>query len=130
MKINKNVKRWLLKADHDLKNAKIILRQPIQEILNITDTICFHCQQAIEKYLKGYLTFKGIEFSKTHDLNVLKELCCCIDKEFSTIEIHLLNEYSVEVRYPDDYFIPTLRETRYIYKISISIRKLVLSKLI
>ena len=40
--------QWLIKADNDLKTAEFGLtaNEPI------TDTICFHCQQAAEKYLK------------------------------------------------------------------------------
>ena len=41
----------------------------------LMDTACYHCHQAVEKYLKGFLVFKNISFSKTHDLDYLLELC-------------------------------------------------------
>jgi HEPN domain-containing protein len=31
----------------------------------------FHCQQAVEKLLKGFLVQAGIDFRKTHDLDTL-----------------------------------------------------------
>ena len=45
------LKQWLLKAANDLKNAHIV----IQNNDPPTDTIIYHCQQAIEKYLEAYL---------------------------------------------------------------------------
>ncbi|MDR0598605.1 MAG: HEPN domain-containing protein, partial [Treponema sp.] len=47
--------------------------------------ICFHCQQAAEKYLKGFLVFKGIEFPKTHDLAALLKLANTGDVDFSIL---------------------------------------------
>jgi hypothetical protein len=38
------------------------------------DTVCFHCQQAVEKYLKALLTLLGIPAPRTHDLEVLHKL--------------------------------------------------------
>jgi HEPN domain-containing protein len=35
------------------------------------DNACFHVQQAIEKYLKGYLTFVELGFEKTRDIGHL-----------------------------------------------------------
>jgi len=32
------------------------------------DTICFHAQQCVEKYLKALLTSTHTDFPKTHDL--------------------------------------------------------------
>jgi HEPN domain-containing protein len=41
------LQQWLHKAEHDLLAAKLILDyEPI-----ILDISCFHCQQAVEKYL-------------------------------------------------------------------------------
>ena len=53
MKKEETVKNWIFLADGDLKTA--------QDELNIlepfTNTIYFHSQQCVEKYLKAYLTF-------------------------------------------------------------------------
>lgn len=50
-----NYKDWLEKAEHDLEDAKKLLQNG-----GYTDTICFHAQQAVEKYLKAYLIYKKI----------------------------------------------------------------------
>jgi hypothetical protein len=45
--IDDYIKKWIIKATHDLKVAEIGLRQPEEELLIITDAVCFHCQQAV-----------------------------------------------------------------------------------
>jgi HEPN domain-containing protein len=66
-----------------------------------TDTVCFHCQQCAEKYLKALLIFRGIEFPKTHDVVVLFNLTLPEGGlNLQVEEIQPLNRYSVEARYP------------------------------
>ena len=64
---NDNLKKlaaeWILKGQSDLETAEILLREQ-----GPTDTLCFHCQQAVEKFLKAYVVFSGIRFEKIHDL--------------------------------------------------------------
>ena len=55
----KHIKDWIDKADHDLGSAKIIFIH----IPEYFDTIAFHCQQAVEKYIKSALIFYEIEFT-------------------------------------------------------------------
>jgi HEPN domain-containing protein len=50
---NENVMEWLRLADNDLYSAKI-LNEAARKSYEI---ICYHCAQAVEKYLKGYLVF-------------------------------------------------------------------------
>lgn len=38
------------------------------------NAIAFHCQQAAEKYLKAFLTWHQVAFSKTHDLQELLDI--------------------------------------------------------
>ncbi len=45
------VLEWLFKADQDFGFAKTILSYPREYY----DQICFHFQQAAEKYLKAYI---------------------------------------------------------------------------
>jgi len=49
------VKNWLDKAEKDLISAKHELS--FKDM--VTESVCFHCQQAVEKYLKAYLLFLG-----------------------------------------------------------------------
>ena len=64
-----DIKDWIEKADHDLGSAKVIYLY----LPEYFDTIAFHCQQAVEKYLKALLIFFQIDFIRTHDLIYLLE---------------------------------------------------------
>jgi HEPN domain-containing protein len=97
-----------------------------------TDVLCFHCQQAVEKYLKAYLTFRGIKIRKTHDLQTLFDLCIQQDKDFRSFDktvIARLTLCAVEVRYPELSFIPTLQEVKEYYAFACEVKELVSKKL-
>lgn len=93
-------KEWFKKGDNDIRTAEIL----VKESQPPTDTLCFHCQQAVEKYLKGYLTEKRVEFLKSHDLDYLLKLCIDIASEFGQYQetVLILNKYGIEPRYPAD----------------------------
>lgn len=92
-------KQWFTKAEADLDSAEILFREG-----GSTDTVCFLCQQAVEKYLKGYLILKRKKFGKIHDLAALLALCGQVDKEFLDWyqEAEKLTSYYIETRYPPD----------------------------
>ncbi len=94
------VQGWLEKGDHDLRAAQSLMREPEP----LTDIVCFHCQQAVEKYLKGFLVYHGAGFARVHDLRYLLNLCQEIDDAFAALgdQIDDLNGYAVEPRYPVD----------------------------
>ncbi|MDR2965073.1 MAG: HEPN domain-containing protein [Treponema sp.] len=97
MKIN-DVLEWIQIAEDDIYSAKYLyeaVRKPFE-------IICYHCAQAVEKYLKGYLTYSGIIPQKTHNLLLLLELCIEKDNSFENIrtECGLLNKFTNEIRYP------------------------------
>ena len=58
------VDAWIKKAESDFRNIEIVM--PAEDAP--FDTVCFHAQQAAEKYLKALLTFYGVPFGRTHDL--------------------------------------------------------------
>ena len=62
---------WVRKAENDLVNAVHTLKLGAD---GPTDTVCFHAQQCIEKYLKALLVLRAIDFPKTHDLEKLVSL--------------------------------------------------------
>jgi HEPN domain-containing protein len=93
--------RWVEKADHDLRNAEYVLT--LAEDCP-TDTVCFHCQQCAEKYLKALLILRGISFPKTHDLVVLFNLLGGKSSlSLRIVNVQPLNRYSLEARYPGDW---------------------------
>ncbi|GAI45399.1 unnamed protein product, partial [marine sediment metagenome] len=75
-KRNELIKEWIHKADHDIGMAKLAIEHKAE----YTDLICFHCQQAVEKYLKAYLVHLNIVFRKTHSLSYLLDLINEMDK--------------------------------------------------
>lgn len=123
----KYLKNWLIKADNDLKVAEHEICVERNE--RVTEAVCFHCQQAVEKYLKAYLIFCRIDFGKTHNIEYLIELCSQRDKEFRKIEAGNLSFYAVEIRYPDDFYIPAVKEAQESIKIAKQVKKFVLQRI-
>lgn len=97
--INKIIKRWIEKADHDLGTAIITNKY----IPKYKDTVAFHCQQAVEKYLKSYIIKLGLKINRTHDLVFLFEQIKKVDKiEYYWFEkVFELQDFAIEIRYPD-----------------------------
>ena len=60
-------REWLTKALHDLQTARITADAADGPL----DTAIYHCQQAAEKSVKGWLTASGISFERTHDIRRL-----------------------------------------------------------
>lgn len=64
------VRRWLAKADQDIRAGEALLAADRP----FSYPVCFHSQQAAEKYLKALLTWHQIEFPKTHAIEQLLAL--------------------------------------------------------
>lgn len=94
------IKQWVIKGDHDLGTAKVTYLY-IPEYL---DTVTFHCQQAVEKYLKAYLVFQTMSFKFSHDLVYLLDLITQKDSDFECYydTVSELQGYAVEIRYPNE----------------------------
>ncbi len=121
------LKKWLIKARNDLKVAKNEITLPPEEM--VTDAICFHCQQVVEKLLKAFLIFKGKEVKKTHNLEYLLEICTEIDGDFKNLDVGDLSYYAVAARYPDDFYIPSAAEARESLGLAENIKKFIYTKL-
>ena len=72
------VQQWVLKAEHDLTTAAITLKLGTH---GPTDTICFHAQQCVEKYLKALLAWHGVDAPKTHNIKRLLPLLPWLPKQ-------------------------------------------------
>ena len=57
---------WFGKARQDVRTVEILLREG-----GDAEIAGFHLQQAVEKYLKGYLLAQGWELQRIHNLEVL-----------------------------------------------------------
>ncbi len=91
--------KWLDKALSDLQSARILLTWGGDPM-----AVAFHCQQAIEKALKGYLLFKIGRHFDGHNLTFLCRQAANVDDRFVSYlaESTALNNYYIETRYPTD----------------------------
>jgi HEPN domain-containing protein len=122
------VLRGIGKADNDLKAVKYLLAMEDAPL----DVLSFHCQQAVEKYLKAYLTWVDVRVTKTHDLSSILNLCIEKDKEFEKLDrekISKLTIYAVEIRYPEEYIETNPEEVKAFYKLAKEVRELVMKRL-
>lgn len=95
------VRQWITKAENDLKNAAHTLK--IRSGCP-TDTVSFHAQQCVEKYLKAFLVYKGIDFPRTHDIERLLALLPeNIWLRLSIEQQRTLTAYATLTRYPGEY---------------------------
>ena len=74
-------REWLQKAALDFRAARIDLdaKPPLLE-----DAL-FHCQQAVEKALKGFLAWHDVSFRKTHSLEELGASCEQMDPTLKAV---------------------------------------------
>lgn len=125
--IDDYIKNWITKALSDFKIAEHEFNQPDDEM--VTDAMCFHCQQAVEKLLKAYLASRNVDFGKTHNLEFLLELCCKQDPDFKNLNVGNLSFYAVEVRYPDEFYMPSVAEAKECFNIASKAKDFLLKKL-
>ncbi|MDL1957396.1 MAG: HEPN domain-containing protein [Candidatus Desulfofervidus auxilii] len=91
----------------------------------------FHSQQAVEKYLKAFLTYHNKHFGKTHNIPLLIDLCKEIDLSFEALlklDFSILFPIGVTIRYPIDREI-TEEEAKEALEISEKVREFILKKL-
>jgi HEPN domain-containing protein len=98
------VRNWLIKAQHDLAAARKLSTDPDPYL----DVAVYHCQQAAEKVIKGFLVFRDQPFEKTHDVEVLITLALRYDARFSEwLEAAVrVAPYATEFRYPSELLEP------------------------
>lgn len=118
---------WCEKGRRDFITAENSLLD-VKEIF--PDIVCFHAQQAAEKYLKGYLVFLEKEFPKTHALEDLVLLASRDDPMSSSLFTIAseLSPYAVEIRYPDS-LSPSVEDARAAVDAAGAIRNYVLEKI-
>ncbi len=106
----KEVRAWFRKATNDLRGADIDLAASPPLI----EDALFHCQQAVEKSLKGFLTAHDCPYRKTHDLDELGKACETIDDSLTATltPARDLTIFAWEFRYPGDSEVPSVVEAR------------------
>ncbi|MDW8318670.1 MAG: HEPN domain-containing protein [Anaerolineae bacterium] len=100
----RQTRNWIHKSRSDLGSARRLLEGPEA----YPDTAVYHCQQAVEKILKAFLTWHDIPFARTHDLTELVRLAEGVNRSFGRWEsaAQELTPYAVQFRYPGDLLEP------------------------
>jgi HEPN domain-containing protein len=119
------IKQWLAKANEDL----LVVKKLTEYEIIATSSVCFHCQQAVEKYLKAFLIANGMDIKKTHNIEFLLSECADFDSDFANIDPKELSDFGVEIRYPGDMYIPNQDETLEYRAIAYDIKELVEAKI-
>lgn len=119
---------WVVRADHDYKAGW----DELQTEDPATDTVCFHMQQCVEKYLKAYLVVHETSFRATHDIAELIEQCRGIDPEFEALsasQAGRLTAYALAAHEPVDLPMPTREEAEDSLRIARTVRDFVRARL-
>ena len=115
---------WIEKAEEDYNSANWLQQSPNP----VRNSICFHAQQCIEKYLKAWLQEANIPFSKTHDLEELLNLILPTLPAWHLWQPDFkITTYAVESRYPGDS--ATAENTQHAMHICDEVRQAVRSQL-
>jgi len=99
------VRTWLVKAQHDLLSAQVLgASRP-----RLLDTAIYHCQQAAEKAIKGFLAFCDEEVERIHDVEALIRRAASHESRFAACVQtgRLLTPYARIFRYPGELEEPT-----------------------
>lgn len=111
----KLAQEWAQKGQSDLRNAKVLLKEG-----GTIDAVCFHCQQAVEKYLKAFLAFQQLPIRKIHSLVTLAKQGA--QKEPALLDFmddyKTLEAYYIESRYPPDIHVYTKNEGKEAYNLA------------
>ena len=121
------VQSWLIKAKHDLAAADKL----VADSDPLLDTAIYHCQQAAEKSIKGFLAFHDQPLEKTHNIETLLKLAVPYEAKFSRwLSIaNRMTEYTFAFRYPDVVMEPARAECEQAMENAANIYAFVLSVL-
>ena len=122
------VKSWFKIANDDILVAQQLMRYEDP----VLRSICFHCQQAVEKYIKGFIIYLDGDFSFTHDISRLLSELNVYESDFKLDDIlpDQLTTYAVEARYPDPENGISIEKAKDAIFIALEVRRRILQKVI
>ena len=99
---------WFAQGDLDIRAVEILLSQD-----GPLEIVAFHLQQAVEKYLKGFLLASGWSLRRIHDLEILLQEAITRDTDFAAFlpPCQRITEYYIETRYPMGFSTPLEPDT-------------------
>ena len=102
------VHNWIMKARRDLLSAKRLAHGSDPYL----DTAIYHCQQTVEKAVKGWLVYNDQSFEKTHDLRLLVAQASEVEDKFADwFDVaDQVSPYATAYRYPGEILEPDMDE--------------------
>src|SRR5262245_50841422 len=96
--MKQTTRQWVRKAEADWGMAQTLAQATDRPF----DGVCFHCQQAAEKYLKALLEELGARIPRTHDLVDLHQVLLPSHASLKPLlrGMLFLKQFAVEFRYP------------------------------
>jgi HEPN domain-containing protein len=91
----------------------------------------FHCQQAAEKTMQGFLTAHDRIFRKTHNLDELASACEAVDPTLKEVlnPARDLTVFAWEFRYPGEAEVPSREEARQFRAVAGEVYRSILTRL-
>ncbi|MBN2123760.1 MAG: HEPN domain-containing protein [Deltaproteobacteria bacterium] len=96
--VRKQASEWFQRGEREIETADLLYDEE-----GYTDAIAYHIQQAIEKYLQGYLVLREQKPPRIHDLDTLLNLVAVLEPDLYPPYIDLCEKatrYYIEDRYP------------------------------
>jgi HEPN domain-containing protein len=117
--MKRHTAQWVSKAEEDVDAARGLAAQRPA----LRNAACFHCQQAVEKFLKALLQELGAAVPRTHELEHLLDLLLPHDATLAALRrgVASLTKFAVEYRYPG--MRATTRQMRSALKIAKRVRR-------
>ena len=118
---------WIDKAEQDIGAAGDLLSVDTHFLYSV----CFHAQQATEKYLKALLVWHGLDAPKTHDISLLLQRLASHEAGLvdRVRDADLLTRYAVDIRYPGEQPEPNREEADRALELASMVRDAVLRAL-
>jgi len=120
-------KSWFIKAANDLRAAahEFSAEPPL------LGDIVFHCQQAAEKAMQGFLTWHDCPLRKTHSLEEIGGQCLEIDQTLKPLVDRAvpLTDYAWKFCYPGEPEEPSLSESQDAFTLAREVYEAILNRL-
>ncbi len=118
---------WLQRASQDMRAAA----HGLKAVPPLLDDVVFHCQQASEKALLGFLIWNGVPFRETHDIAEIGAQCAEIDSSLAPLidRAAPLTEYAWKYRYPGGPEEPSVEEAQEALAITHEVAQAIIERL-
>ena len=115
-----------MKANREYLAAEQLLEH--SEDNSLTEAICFHSAESVEKFLKAFIAIKETPFVETGSLEYAINMCKHLEPGFENIKTGNIANYINNPWSPDS-TLPGLKEAHEAFRTAEALRNFVLEKL-